>query len=176
MVHEPPIIKSEGEKKAMLFALFLYFLLSRNFPSMIPEFFCAGSKMERVSSAKKKEIMNFLSTSSGFLVFNFAVNLRIFLSLSTYLKKSFLGCFGINLFTYPKVSSSSPNPLYGGTSGAKILNLNHTSMLLWSWGIYFSHWEVLSVLLLKEFMGELIDTRMIEKSSKGIDCNFRLKI
>lgn len=83
--------KSVGVIKSLFLSTFLYFLLSKNLPSMMPEFFYAGSKMEIVSSDKKNEIMNLLSKSSGTLVLNLAVKRRTFLSLSTYLKKSLFG-------------------------------------------------------------------------------------
>lgn len=90
---------SVGVIKALSLSTFLYLALSKNLPSMIPEFFCAGSKMEIESSARKKEIMNLRSISSGTLVLNLPVNLRTVLSLSTYLKKSCLGFSGKSLKT-----------------------------------------------------------------------------
>jgi hypothetical protein len=66
---------------------------------MMPEFFWAGSKIEIESSAKKNEMMNILSTSSGTLVLNLAVYLSTVLSLSTALKKSRFGFSGSSLKT-----------------------------------------------------------------------------
>jgi hypothetical protein len=43
--------------------------------------------------------MNLLSMSSGMVVLSLAVNLKITLSLSTYLKKFFFGGFGSSLYT-----------------------------------------------------------------------------
>ena len=82
---------SVGVTNSLFLSTFLYFLLSRNLPSMIPEFFCAGSKIEIVSSDKKKEMISLRSKSYGMRVLNLAVNLNTFLSLSTYLKKSLFG-------------------------------------------------------------------------------------
>ena len=48
----PPIGKSVGVMNSMNLSSFLYFLLSKNGHSIIPEFFWAGSKIEIVSSAR----------------------------------------------------------------------------------------------------------------------------
>lgn len=48
----PPIAMSLGVMWLSLFHLFLYLFHSKNFPSTIPEFFWAGSKIEIVSSAR----------------------------------------------------------------------------------------------------------------------------
>ena len=91
----PPRGMSEGVMKLPSFlSVFLYLRLSKNLPSMIPEFFCAGSYMEMESSARKNDTMNRRSTSSGTCVLNRAMYLNTVLSLSTYLKKSLLGFSG----------------------------------------------------------------------------------
>ena len=95
----PPITMSVGVRYAPPLSTFLYFPLSKNLPLTIPEFFCAGSNIDMVSLARQNETMNLLSKSSGTLVFILHVNLNIFLSLSTYLKKSLLGGSGFNLYT-----------------------------------------------------------------------------
>ena len=48
----PPTGNSHGVMNSLFLSTFLYFLLSKNGPSIIPEFFWAGSKIEIVSSAK----------------------------------------------------------------------------------------------------------------------------
>ena len=95
----PPTARSLGLMNSKFLSTFLYLFLFKNGPSMIPEFFCAGSKIDIVSSARQYDIINLLSTSSGTFVLNLAVYLNIFLSLSTYLKKSILGFFGTKSYT-----------------------------------------------------------------------------
>jgi hypothetical protein len=62
----------------------------------LPEFLTVGSNIYMVSSFRKYVKMKHLSLSSGLFVLKVTTNLR-FTWLSTHLKKSFLGAFGINL-------------------------------------------------------------------------------
>jgi len=48
----PPTAKSLGLINSKFLSTFLYLFLFKNGPSIIPEFFYAGSKIEIVSSAK----------------------------------------------------------------------------------------------------------------------------
>ena len=107
----PQLGKSVGVINAISLSTFLYFALSRNFPSIMPEFLVAGSKIDIESSARKNETINLRSISSGTRVLNLAVKRSTVLSLSTYLKKSLFGFSGRSLKTYPRESISSPNPL-----------------------------------------------------------------
>ena len=81
--------------------------------------------------------------SSSIDVFNLDLNLKICSFLSTILKKSFFGGCGINFLQYPLVSSSSPNPLYGGNSGSTDKSLNFNLKSYYTSFRHWIHWKLL---------------------------------